>query len=188
MPDKQGYIKKVGAINTSVRRRWFQLWESSPPFFSYYQCEGGAHIRTVRIEGADNHVIINPKEPNAFNLISGNRTWNFCAESGAEMSSWVQHFSNACDEARRASFSHKKTENTDRFRVLVAGEHSPCCAAAVQALLKSHLHCQVRAFVRLNDHIARDMSEEATLEMVYIYIYNQLIHHPVITLLILLLV
>jgi len=49
-PDKQGYLKKVGNFRHSVTRRWFQLWESSPPHFSYYQNEGGAHIRTVRIE------------------------------------------------------------------------------------------------------------------------------------------
>jgi uncharacterized protein YbjT (DUF2867 family) len=160
----------VGNICHTVRRRYFHLFESNPPFFSYYNTEGGALIKTVRIEGADNHVIINPREANSFKVIIGSRTWAFYAESGAEMSSWVQHFNNACDEARRSALAGKAGgASSDYKRVFVAGQNSLCCAAAVHCLLKDHEVCQVRAFVQLDPAaLSATLTEANELEMMHL--------------------
>jgi hypothetical protein len=87
------------------------------------------------------------------------------------MSSWVSHFTNACEEARRQAVDEKKDTSTNSSRVLVVGQHSACCAATVVALLKSHPHCSVRAFVQLDQKvrgIINSLTHTTSLEMMHL--------------------
>lgn len=164
LPALQGYLTKEGKINSSsLKKRYFQLW-LQPPHFSYYETKGGKHLNTVLIEGADNHVSLNPSQPNAFYLITGNRKWSLRAESGLEMSSWVSQLTKACEYARRAQFTDN-TNSPGARRVLVAGARSSACAAAVSSLLQ-HTDINVRAYVELNRKLAPCLGDR-TVELVH---------------------
>ena len=94
----EGILKKAGELNPSAKARYFQLWVD-PPVFSYYKNIGGQLIKTIRLQGPQDEVVLDPINPLSFSLNTKDRNWCLFVEKESERKAWYDMFSRACSIA-----------------------------------------------------------------------------------------
>ena len=100
----EGYLKKAGELNPSAKPRYFQLWVD-PPVFSYFKNAGGQLIKTVRLQGPSDEVIVDYSNPLGFVLNTKDRNWNLYANTETQRDVWVDIFRRACHVSNMAQSS-----------------------------------------------------------------------------------
>ena len=110
VPNKEGFMKKAGYINTSMRMRYFQIEKDNVGFkLNYYQdkpSQGETEKGTILLQGAE---VKQGKKNTRFEIQEkeNGRTYVLECDSKIDTSQWIEEISGAITQSLATRKNHK---------------------------------------------------------------------------------